>query len=199
MVTAAPESILYISKELEWGHRKLTGLLPQVKYSFPEHIARAQILYDCWVEQQEENWQENDISACKMDFIEMINDIEANMHPKVADTFVEKYTVYFNFDSAGINGDGKAVIDTVSSIVKGRTQYDIRLEGHTDTSGSEEFNVNLSRARANEVKNRLMEQGVDSNAINIHAFGETMLAVPTADGVPNKFNRRVEIHLKASK
>ncbi|WP_183251652.1 OmpA family protein [Brevundimonas basaltis] len=69
----------------------------------------------------------------------------------------------------------------------------IRLDGHTDTVGSEEDNLALSLRRAEAVAEALVREGVHWKAIEIHGRGESQLARPTADDMPEPLNRRVNI------
>ena len=70
------------------------------------------------------------------------------------------------------------------------------IESHADKSGTPAYNQTLSLARANNVAAELVRQGVPKTAISISAFGDTKPLVPTAAGVREPQNRRVEIVLK---
>ena len=65
--------------------------------------------------------------------------------------------------------------------------------GHTDTVGSDAYNIRLSRRRAESVAARLERDGIPSSDIQIVAKGKRDLLVPTADGVREPQNRRVQI------
>ena len=67
------------------------------------------------------------------------------------------------------------------------------LTGHTDRSGSEQYNMALSLRRAEAVKANMIRQGIPANAIVVIGKGESQPLVPTADGVREPQNRRVEI------
>ena len=67
------------------------------------------------------------------------------------------------------------------------------LAGHTDTSGSAQYNMGLAERRNTSVREYLSSRGVPGGRISTEAFGETQLRVPTADGVRELQNRRVEI------
>jgi OOP family OmpA-OmpF porin len=67
------------------------------------------------------------------------------------------------------------------------------VTGHTDTVGSDAYNMRLSRRRAESVAAELEKQGVPSAEIAIVAKGKHDLLVPTADGVKEPQNRRVQI------
>ena len=72
----------------------------------------------------------------------------------------------------------------------------IEVAGHADRSGTPQYNQRLSERRAQAVAAELVRQGVARTDIAITAFGESRPLVPTADGVREPQNRRVEIVLR---
>lgn len=72
----------------------------------------------------------------------------------------------------------------------------VSLVGHTDTVGSAAYNLDLSRRRAGNVKDELVKFGVPSAIIDTDGRGETDLLIPTADGVEEQLNRRVEVGIR---
>jgi outer membrane protein OmpA-like peptidoglycan-associated protein len=73
---------------------------------------------------------------------------------------------------------------------------EIRLEGHTDSSGSAEYNQRLSQNRAIAVRDGLISRGVPASNVSLAAKGERELRVPTGDGVRNQSNRWVRIYVR---
>jgi outer membrane protein OmpA-like peptidoglycan-associated protein len=69
------------------------------------------------------------------------------------------------------------------------------VTGHADRSGSDAYNMALSLRRANAVKDQLVREGIAANQIVVVGRGESQPLVPTADGVREPQNRRVEIVL----
>ena len=69
----------------------------------------------------------------------------------------------------------------------------ITVAGHTDTSGAADYNMRLSQRRANTVATELIQAGVPAQLISADGYGQTDLAVPTADGVVLAANRRVVV------
>ena len=67
------------------------------------------------------------------------------------------------------------------------------LAGHTDTSGSTQYNMGLAQRRNSSVRDYLSARGIPDGRISSEAFGESQLRVPTADGVRELQNRRVEV------
>lgn len=163
----------------------------------PELAARAQGRFDCWIEQQEENHQPDHIAACRDDFWAALEELEALMTPEVM--VVEEimipdiYIVYFDWDRSDIRPDAAAVIADVVADAATLGAPPISVTGHTDLSGSAEYNMGLSLRRADSVRDALIAGGVTPDQITTAGRGEEEPAVPTADGVREQANRRAEI------
>jgi outer membrane protein OmpA-like peptidoglycan-associated protein len=69
----------------------------------------------------------------------------------------------------------------------------VLVVGHTDTSGSTEYNQGLSERRSSVVRDALVARGVPASIISTDARGESDLARPTADGVREPLNRRTAV------
>jgi hypothetical protein len=104
------------------------------------------------------------------------------------------YLVFFAFDSAELEADARQTIAEAAEAYRrtGEAQQ-ITATGHTDTSGSAEYNLGLSQRRAAAVADELIRLGVPAADIVTVGRGEEDLLVPTADGVREPRNRRVEI------
>jgi hypothetical protein len=107
----------------------------------------------------------------------------------------KNYLVFFDFDRSNITADAQRVIDEAAATAKAGNTARVQLTGHTDRSGSEQYNMALSMRRGEAVKQALIARGIPANSIFIIARGETQPLVPTADGVREPQNRRVEIVL----
>jgi hypothetical protein len=101
--------------------------------------------------------------------------------------------VYFALGSSTLDSEGLAVVREAAAEFQRTGSADVSVRGYADTSGSSDFNQALSERREQAVANELVRLGVPADAIMGQAFGETNLAVPTADGVPEAENRRVDI------
>ena len=105
-------------------------------------------------------------------------------------------SVYFDFDSAQLTADARAMLDRLSPLVAdpGYAAWRIDVSGHTDGSGTEGYNDRLAERRAIAVRDYLaVRAGMDPRRLNVSAYGKTMLADPQhpLDGA----NRRVHITL----
>lgn len=107
-----------------------------------------------------------------------------------------RFTLYFEFDSDELTAESKKLVAEVQGVLKGYPVPQITVIGHTDTSGSATANIGLGLRRANVVRMRLIEAGLDAGAINVTSHGEATLLVPTADDVSEPKNRRVEITVR---
>ncbi len=108
-------------------------------------------------------------------------------------TPVRSYLVFFNLNSSLLTNDAKDILRDVAEGMSRPGVTRIELTGHADTTGTDEYNMWLSQKRADSVKAFLTGLGFDGNSISTMAKGERNLLVPTADGVLEPQNRRVEI------
>jgi hypothetical protein len=110
-----------------------------------------------------------------------------------APTESEQFLVFFNTGQAALTPEGARVVAEAADAYKARGVARIVVTGHTDTTGSAEYNLELSLRRAEAVTEELMRRGVPEADITTLGRGEEDLLVPTADGVSEPRNRRVEI------
>jgi outer membrane protein OmpA-like peptidoglycan-associated protein len=105
------------------------------------------------------------------------------------------YLVFFDWNKADLTDRARQIIGEAAS-ARGTGVTRIEVNGYTDRSGSDQYNQGLSTRRANAVAAELVRRGVPRNEIATRGFGEANPLVPTADGVREPQNRRVEIILK---
>jgi len=110
-------------------------------------------------------------------------------------TTAQTYLVFFDWDKAELTDRARRIIGEAAS-ARGNEVIRIEVNGHTDRSGSDQYNQGLSVRRANAVAAELLRRGVPRNEIVTRGFGESNPLLPTADGVRERQNRRVEIILK---
>jgi outer membrane protein OmpA-like peptidoglycan-associated protein len=106
------------------------------------------------------------------------------------------YMVFFDFDKATITPEAAKIITEAAGAAKMGGVTRVHLTGHTDTVGSDKYNMALSLKRADAVKDAMVRQGVPADEIVVVGKGKTDLLVPTKDGVREPQNRRVEIVLQ---
>jgi peptidoglycan-associated lipoprotein len=104
-----------------------------------------------------------------------------------------KRTVYFDFDSSEIKGEGTDIVAAHAKYLAANPATRVRLEGHTDERGSREYNIGLGERRAQAVRRALLLQGGADAQISTVSYGEERPAVPGHDEAAWAKNRRVEI------
>ncbi len=106
------------------------------------------------------------------------------------------YLVFFDWDKSDLSDKAKAIIADAAQASTQVQTTQIAVNGYTDLSGGAAYNMALSIRRADAVAAELVRLGVARSEIDIKGFGKTNPLVPTADGVREPQNRRVEIILK---
>jgi len=104
-----------------------------------------------------------------------------------------KYILYFFWDSIELKPDSRKMIKEIITEIDKRASSDIEVIGHTDRSGSDEFNMTLSRKRAVKVRELLVAANIGPAAIRVGFHGEGNPLITTVDNVPEPRNRRVEV------
>ena len=183
------------------------------KDQFPEQAARAQADYDCWVIYSTVPSAGAAAQACKTALDVSLVRLENAAHPAPpppppapmpapapapapAAQVSNAYTVYFDFDSWTLKAEQLKVLTDVINNARSGGQSNITIVGHTDTSGSADYNQKLSVKRANVVVEALVDMGARRNALHASGVGETDLAVETGDNVKEAKNRRTVITLQ---
>ena len=184
----------------------------------PADAATAQVSYDCWIEAAERvkigtiSAGNNDVTDCKAAFADAIAKVEAAANlkltelarkaapapasaPQMAAAAPKPFMMHFEFDSDALTPATEQIIDEAVATAEKHGIVDYSVTGHADRAGPEAYNLDLSLRRANAVRDALIQRGVKASGISVAGRGEAEPAVPTADGVPEAANRRVEIIL----
>jgi len=103
------------------------------------------------------------------------------------------FTLYFIEGKDEFTEDSKHIAEVVSAEIAQRPVPDVIVIGHTDAVGSDPFNDALARQRAETVRAELIRRGVAPENIQASGRGKRDLLIPTADGIAEPRNRRVEI------
>ena len=104
-----------------------------------------------------------------------------------------KGDVTFDTNSTVVKPGLYTEIDRVAGVLNRYPETLIRVEGHTDSVGSEEYNMDLSFRRSNSVRDLLVQRGVNISRIQTVGFGETIPVATNATEAGRQLNRRVEI------
>jgi OOP family OmpA-OmpF porin len=116
--------------------------------------------------------------------------------PAAAPAPARTFLVFFDFDRADLTDRARAIIAEAATNAGRVGTTRIEVAGHADRAGTPQYNQALSQRRAAAVAAELERRGVARSAMTIQAFGESRPLVPTADGVREPQNRRVEIVLR---
>ncbi len=119
--------------------------------------------------------------------------LAAAPHAAFAQAAPHNYQVFFDFDHADLTPKATQIVDEAAENAAAGKVTNIDVTGYTDTVGSEEYNLRLSKRRALTVQAELTKHGIPASEIAIFAKGKHDLLVPTADGVKEPQNRRVQI------
>jgi len=101
--------------------------------------------------------------------------------------------IQFEFNSSVLRTSAYSVLDGLASSLKANSSAVVQLDGHASAEGTEEYNMTLSRDRANSVKTYLVNAGIASNRIATTAYGESRPVASNATEAGRSQNRRVEI------
>ena len=113
--------------------------------------------------------------------------------PPVAVCNKGPYIVFFDWDKSDITPEAAATLDSAVTAYANCNNVPIMLAGYADRSGTPKYNQGLSERRNASVRAYLTSRGIANSAITSQGFGENNPRVPTADGVRELQNRRVEI------
>lgn len=223
----APEQLmmrilpLWSVDDLVYARQRLTRALDLgAAQRLPKIAANAQVAFDCWMEQQEENIQPHDVSRCRKAFEGFIvrleyppvklpaplpkgpPAIERDCAPEPAPVPVasaceaQRHTIYFNLDRDEVTAEALSVIQQAAKQMQSDSSSRIELTAHADRSGADAYNDQLSKRRLERVVAAFQNEGVSSERIVLaRYYGEKRPAVATADGVREAGNRRVEMRI----
>lgn len=110
-------------------------------------------------------------------------------------TLAEK--VFFDYDQSMLTDESRAALDRKLPILRANAGLRLRISGHCDERGSDEYNIALGQRRAAAVKRYLMDQGIDAGRLDIVSFGEEQPAVQGGSEDAFAQNRRAEFEITA--
>ena len=160
----------------------------------PQAAAKAQTMFDCWMQEQEEGWQSKDIADCRKGFETAMKALEPakKKKKKAKKASGSPYTVYFKFDSASLTEKSEGALYDIMQDVRLHKPKDVVITAYTDLVGNKTYNLNLAEMRAKSLEKSLKSAGAKS--VTVLAKGATDPIVDTAK--PNQPNRRAIITFK---
>lgn len=105
--------------------------------------------------------------------------------------------IQFEFDSYTLMKSSYKELDVVVELLRNNPTFNVRLSGHTDFIGSDEYNLNLSRNRARSVADYFISKGIRPERIQSFGFGKTRPIMVEKTDEARTINRRVEIRFTA--
>ena len=103
------------------------------------------------------------------------------------------YGINFDVDSATIKPESKATLDDITAVLKSKPDWKLTIEGHTDSTGNDAHNQQLSGQRAASVKTYLVNAGIADARLATQGFGATKPVAPNETEIGRAQNRRVEL------
>lgn len=185
--------------ELSTARQRLVSALAEgAAERKPLDAAKAQVSFDCWMQEQEENFQPNDIAACRDSFMTAVALLEekpqaAAAPPPAPSALPGPWVVNFAFNGSDLTPNARAVLADVVKAAKRADYQTIKVGGYTDLVGQDGYNDALSADRTDAVVNFLIQSGIEKGKISGAHFGKKNPVVDTPE--PEVRNRRVEIEL----
>lgn len=210
---------IYAVRDLTMARERLVlALRNGASATHPKQAAQAQVMFDCWMEQQEENIQPHDVHACRQGFEEAMAmfepppaaklepppppPVEPEPAPLLPAQCPEQscpksplsFIIYFDFDRHDLTATAKDTLQQVVMAIRERNPAQVTITAHADRAGASSYNEALSKRRLDVVIDNLRQAGINEQKIIVGSyFGERRRRVETADGKRNPENRRVEI------
>lgn len=168
---------------------------------YPRESAEAQLGFDCWMQEKEEDFQIADIATCRQRYQTAIKRLGLEMTEKVviAEPTPENrlvFDVFFDFDSDKLSNLAQTHVAIISSIISGYKSPVVSIIGNTDQAGSTNYNYDLAGRRSATVAKILGDNGVAIEGIYNHADEAPKIDKP--DRSPERLNRRVAIIVRES-
>ena len=144
----------------------------------PQTVTETVQQYRCW-----DGEVVTDINGCKQQEVtrEVVSARGNNVASLCANEFRQE-TIYYEFDK-GQSAETRSTIGRILDIGQYCNVGNIRVVGHTDSSGAAPYNLTLSQRRAKDARDELVRQGIDGTRITSEGKGESELAVKTGDGL----------------
>ena len=144
--------------------------------------------YTCW-----DGSLVYDLNTCPAQVVTRSNETVASL---CGNQFRQEI-IYYEFDR-GQSAETRNTINRILDVGEFCNVNNIRVIGHTDTSGSAAYNLALSKRRAADAREELVRQGINQAVITSEGKGETEPFVDTGDGVKEQLNRRTEVLITLS-
>ena len=158
--------------------------------------ARSGKVSDLEAEKQTIKAQKDKLEASKNEAMDKLNALQSQMIQVTKDArgiILSMSDILFDVGRATLKTDLMTSLAKIAGILSVYQQFDVSIEGNTDNTGSEEFNMTLSQQRAENVMNFLVEQGIAETRLTAKGLGMTMPIADNSTKEGRQKNRRVDL------
>ncbi len=184
--------------ELAVARRKIvTALFRGAREKMPQDAADAQVQFDCWIQEQEENRQPDDIANCREAFGKTMGKISAVLAAapvRIQSDDRMVFDIFFDFDSSELSDVAKEHVAAIADVAKTYENSMIAVIGNADQVGAADYNLELSQRRADAVGDLLKSAGV--KLVGVFASGDQAPAVANPERRPEQLNRRTVVVIR---
>lgn len=149
-----------------------------------------------WVPTQSMKEAVGAVAASAPGVQKVVNNIEVGRpKKKLQDTLIEilrMQNIYFDFNKWTIRDESKPALDRVAEALKENPDYRVRIEGHTDSISTVEYNLHLSQKRAEAVRDALIERGIPADRLEAIGYGKSRPIATNNTPEGRADNRRIE-------
>jgi len=140
--------------------------------------------------------QKDKLEASKQEAMDKLNALQSQMIQVTKDArgiILSMSDILFEVGKAALKTDLMTSLAKIAGILSVYQQFDVSIEGNTDNTGSEDFNLKLSQQRAENVMNFLVEQGIDAKRLTAKGLGMSMPIADNSTKEGRQKNRRVDL------
>jgi outer membrane protein OmpA-like peptidoglycan-associated protein len=125
----------------------------------------------------------------------MTVDIVMRSVKSLEQTKIKLNNIYFDFDRFELMQESFVELERIVKFLKDNQNVNVEISAHTDSKGSDEYNLELSQKRAESVVQYLISKGIDSGRLQAKGYGETEPVGDNETEVGRAENRRVEMKI----
>ncbi|MCF8365515.1 MAG: OmpA family protein [Bacteroidales bacterium] len=178
--SASSAGACYIAAQLQKPESNIFVVIGGSQYATDEKVFLVDII--------EETIMEDDL--IKVDADEMLKGM-------MADGKIALYGIYFDFDKSTVKPESASTLIEIAKLLNSNPEMNLYVVGHTDMKGSLDYNLNLSKQRADAVVKELVDQfGIDPKRMAGQGVGPLCPVSSNHTEQGRKFNRRVELVVK---
>lgn len=134
-----------------------------------------------------------DIPVTEQQYQEVRQDLE--LQPLIKGSKVVLNNIFFDFDKSTLRKESYPELNRLVRLLRENPRLQLRIGGHTDSKGSDEYNLRLSQDRAQAVVNYLIEQGIHADRLQAKGYGENMPVASNETSEGRQRNRRTEFEI----